>query len=78
MNEDYPSALKLTNDKTSRASGKMGAIQSHDFGDGQKGNALDLGKRCDEMETAKPASIIPQRPAIKPRRITRKRISRFL
>ena len=42
MNEDYPSAVKLTNDKTSRASGKMGAIQGHDFGDGQEGNAPDL------------------------------------
>ena len=49
----------MTNDKTSRASGKMGAIQGHDFDDGQKGNALDLGKRCDEMETAKPAGSIP-------------------
>lgn len=78
MNEDYPSAVKLTNDKTSRASGKMGAIQGHGFDDGQKGDALDLGSRCDEMEAGKSAGSIPQRPTIKPRRVTRKRISRFL
>lgn len=78
MTENYPSAVKLTNDKTSRASGKMGAIQGHDFGDGQEGDAIDLGKRCDEMEAQKSTGSIPKRPAIKPRRITQKRISRTI
>ena len=68
----------MSDDKANRASGEMGAIQGDDFWVGQKGDALDLGKRCDEMETAKPAGSIPQGPTIKPRRITRKRISRFL
>lgn len=48
----------MMNDKASRASGKMGAIKGHGFDHGQKGNALDLGSRCDEMATAKPAGGI--------------------
>ena len=62
---------------TKRTCRKMGIVQRTNLKNGKTGNAFDLRKRCDEMETSKPASSIPQRPTIKPRRITQVDINTF-
>jgi hypothetical protein len=76
MNDDYPSAVKLTNDKTNRACGKVGDVERPNLKDGRKGNAIDLGGRCDEVENGKSTSHCENTAPAKTR-IRRTRISKY-
>jgi hypothetical protein len=76
MNEDYPSAVKLTNDKANRACGKVGDVERPNLKDGGEGDALDLGGRSDAVEDGKPTSH-RKNPAPAKTRIRRTRISKY-
>lgn len=50
MNEDYPSAVKLTNDKSKRALPEMGIQPRAGFKNGQKRNAPGFRSFSHEVE----------------------------
>jgi hypothetical protein len=77
MNDDYPSAVKLTNDKANRAGWKVGNVERPNLKDGGEGNAIDLGSRSDEVEDGKSTSHC-ENPASAKTRIRRTRISKYL
>ena len=80
MNEDCPSAVKLTNDKSKRALPKMGLQPRSGFKNGQKGNALGFRGFSHEMEAGEheDAQKALHSNGAKPRKPRRIRISRFL
>ena len=77
MNENYPSAVKLTNDKTSRASGEVGVRPRPSLKDGEGRDASHIRGRCDAVEAGESKKGFYKSPSASPR-TRRKRISRTI